>query len=251
MAISQVPRGSTRAVAVVFFGLFALGAAACGGSGPKLSASGASGNSGASSSGAAGSGATGSGAASAYRACLQDNGVANGGGFGGGQRGGGGSGATGGSGGGGRANGGSGANGFSGVPGTNADGTPRTTVDPAVLAAAQAKCASLAPVRGSGASGGGAALQQQLAPYLSCLGDHGVVVASPGSGAIGSGGTGVGAPGGGGLRGGLGAIDPTDPTFIKANDTCKLLLPDGFDPTTIGRRQGGPPGAAPTTTAAK
>ncbi len=242
-----IPRALRRTSVVMLAALFVLAAAACG-SAKDASTSTATGST-ASGSAASGSGAT--GAQEAYRACLQEHGVANGGGFGGrGNR-------ASGAGGGGQVAPAPNASGATGFSGPKADGTPRTTIDQATLDAAQTACASLRPAPGSGASGGfggfggsgaNGAGAQQFSAYLSCLSDNGVVTPTGGPG-------GSGTPGGSGVTGtpgfrGLGSIDRNSPAFTAANDKCKVLLPDGVDPFAGGGARGGPPGAAPTTTAA-
>ena len=216
-------RVSRRTTLVVLAAVFVLAVAACGS--PKAASPTTESSMSAASTGASGAGSV-QQEFDAYRACLQERGVENGGGFGGrGERP---SGAVG---------GGQVAR-SPGASGPPVDAVPRSTVDQASLASAQSACAALRPAGGtganggfggsgaSGASGGGA---PQFGVYLSCLSDNGVASAAGGRAAAG--------------------IDRSTPMFAAAHDKCKVLLPDGVDPFAGGAR-GGPPGALPTTTAA-
>jgi hypothetical protein len=107
--------------------------------------------------------------------------------------------------------------------------TPRTTVDPAVLKAAQDACKDKLPAGvdpnsafGGGGGGfgggpgrpggaGGAAFQA----YLSCLKDNGVKVPDTSS-------TSAGTP----ASGPPASIDRNDPNFAAANAKCQVLLPN-------------------------
>jgi hypothetical protein len=102
--------------------------------------------------------------------------------------------------------------------------TPRTTVDPAVLKAAQDACKGKLPagvdpnsVFGGGGFGGGrgGAGGAAFQAYLSCLKDNGVKVPDTSS-------TSAGTP----ASGPPVSIDRNDPNFAAANAKCQVLLPN-------------------------
>ena len=155
---------------------------------------------------------------SAFTACLKQHGVtlpAGGFGNGGGPGGGGPGGPS-----------GPPPNGFRPPGGTGGGGRPSISI-PGVsqqdVQAAFSACQSKLP--NGGRFGGGGANAQDLQAYTSCLGDHGVKVPTPGSGAQ---------PGG---PAGLGALR-SDPKFAAANKVCAALLPaaGGSTTTTAGGR---------------
>lgn len=204
MTDASIPRAVRCTTAVALAALIVLAVAACGSA--KASSPTIVSSTGASSTGVVSTGASRSGASGAvqkefeaYRACLQEHGVDNGGGSGGrGDR----------------------------ASGAGGDG------------AAQSACAALRPAPGTGANGGfgasgaSGAGAPQFSAYLSCLSDNGVAAATTAG------------------RRALSAIDRSTPAFAAANAKCKVLLPDGVDPFAGGGARGGPPGVAPTTTAA-